>query len=169
MIPFIVFHLSWLNSWRWQAKEGIPDVPLPSPAFQLILVDLGGVLGPDGICNPSTEFWDFPGQQTTPVRTGNHGLMKPKSHIVCKSMEASLRLYRESRYIALDERANASRAPPARLARSPSPVGYGSPAPWLALLRANRVGDARLAVEGCCASSSSHCSHCSHCGAALGS
>ncbi|CAB1418798.1 unnamed protein product [Pleuronectes platessa] len=60
---------------------------------------------------------------------------------------------RESHYMALDERANASRAQPARLARK-LPRGT----PW-------------LAVEGCCccASSSSHCSHCSHCGAALGS
>ncbi|CAB1443720.1 unnamed protein product [Pleuronectes platessa] len=65
---------------------------------------------------------------------------------------------KESRYMALDERANTSRASPAWLARKqslavvaiPAPLApYGLP-PASVSSRANRAGGARLASARCC-------------------
>ena len=59
--PFIVFHLSRLDSWRRQAKEGIPDVPLPNPAFQLFLVDPEAFPGQMGYLTPPPSSGTSPG------------------------------------------------------------------------------------------------------------
>lgn len=43
--------------WYEQAKQGIPDAPLPSNNFQLLLGDPSLSLKPDEICNLFSEFW----------------------------------------------------------------------------------------------------------------
>ena len=47
---------------RWkQAKQGVPDVPLPGKDFQHPPEGFWGVPRPNETCNPSSEFWVCPG------------------------------------------------------------------------------------------------------------
>lgn len=38
--PSIIFHLSGVSLWLQQAKQSVPDVPLPSNTYSLLLADL---------------------------------------------------------------------------------------------------------------------------------